>query len=317
MNIKPEKERGRRSDSQQARFSVSNKIILIFVDGVGIGLDDPSINPCCSSATGIFHVNKNLPESGHRYQIDAQMGVPGLPQSATGHTTLYTGKNAPQLLGKHLTGFPNKDLRQLLEEQSLFIVLKNIGFKSKFINAFRPVFFTTPEIFSNLHMSATTEMNRYAGYDFSDFHDIRDEKALYHDFSNRENRCKGFDLPLFSADKAGEILVRESNNYDLILYEYFMTDFAGHAQDLSRSIEEIRKIESLILAVLRYINPQNTILIVASDHGNIEDIRTKSHTTNPAFLGIWDKTTSITYSNFKNLQDIFPFILYKITGSHP
>jgi 2,3-bisphosphoglycerate-independent phosphoglycerate mutase len=304
-------------DSQQARSSVSNNIILLFVDGVGIGIDDPAINPCCNSTTGIFHVNSNLSKSGLKFPIDAQLGVPGLPQSATGHSTIYTGRNAPELIGKHLTGFPNKELRYLLEKHSLFVKLKNLDFTCKFINAFRPIFFTTPEIFSNLHMSATTEMNKYAGYDFSDFQDIKNEMALYHDFSNEENRNRGFDLPLFTADKAGEILVRESVKYDLILYEYFLTDFAGHAQNMERSIREVRKVENLILAVLKYMDFDNTILIVASDHGNIEDVRTKSHTTNPAFLGIWDRTTTNTYSEFKSLQDIYPYILYKITGNNP
>jgi 2,3-bisphosphoglycerate-independent phosphoglycerate mutase len=94
------------------------------------------------------------------------MGIPGLPQSATGQTTIYTGINAPKKLGKHLTGIPNRELRELLRKFSIFVILKNEGFKCKFMNAFRPIFFTTPEIFLNLHMSATTEMNRYAGNEF-------------------------------------------------------------------------------------------------------------------------------------------------------
>jgi len=306
-----------RFNSQPVRFSVSSKIILLFIDGVGLGPDDPNINPCCHSGTGIFCRDTILPKSGHKYQIDAQMGVPGLPQSATGHTTLYTGINAPKILGKHLTGFPNKKLRQILQKNSVFVQLKKNGFKSKFINAFRPIFFTTPEIFANLHMSATTEMNKYAGCSFSDFHDIRKKKALYHDYTNEENRNKGFDLPLFSADTAGNILIDESETHDLVLFEYFLTDFAGHAQNLTRSIDEIKKVENLIMAVLTQMSFDNTILIVVSDHGNIEDIRTKSHTTNPAFLGIWDKTPSKNTFDFKSLQDIFPFIFYKITGELP
>lgn len=304
-------------DLQPVRCSVSNKIILLFIDGVGIGLDDPVINPCCNSVTGIFHVNKSLPNSGQKFQIDAQMGVSGLPQSATGHTTIYTGINAPKLIGKHLTGFPNKKLRQILKNYSVFMELKKAGYVCKFINAFRPIFFTTPEIFTNLPMSATTEMNKSAGYKFSDFHDIRLEKALYHDYSNEENRSKGFDLPRFSAEKAGEILVHESEKYSLVLYEYFLTDFAGHAQDLNRSIEEILKVENLIMSVLMQMNFDKTVLVVVSDHGNIEDVRTKSHTTNPAFLGIWDKINSTKHFHFDSLQDVFPYIFYKITGELP
>jgi bisphosphoglycerate-independent phosphoglycerate mutase (AlkP superfamily) len=304
----------RRLNFQPVRFSVSSKIILFFIDGVGIGSDDPHINPCCYSETGIFQLNKSLPLSGYKFAIDAQMGVPGLPQSATGHTTLYTGINAPKLIQKHLTGFPNKELRQILKQYSVFVQLKNKGSKCKFINAFRPVFFTTPEIFSNLHMSATTEMNRYAGYNFSSFNDIINGRALYHDYSNEENIKKGFDLPAFTADTAAEIMINESNRHDLILYEYFLTDFAGHAQNLNRSIEEIKKVENVIIALLNQINLDNTTLIVVSDHGNIEDISTKSHTSNPAFLGIWDKNSLDKSIDFKSLQDLYPFIFHKITG---
>lgn len=262
-------------------------------------------------------MDRLLPESGKRFAIDAQLGVPGLPQSATGHTTLYTGINAPKLIKKHLTGYPNKDLRTVLKKRSIFIQLKKKGYMSKFINAFRPVFFTTPEIFSNLHMSATTEMNRYAGYGFSSFSDIKQEKALYHDYSNQENIEKGFDLPIFSADKAAEILIRQSDKFDLILYEYFLTDFAGHAQNLKRSIGEIRKVEDIIISLLSKINRVSTTLIVVSDHGNIEDLSTKSHTLNPAFLGIWDKKPMSNSFKFNDLRDLYPFIYYKITGDLP
>ena len=262
-------------------------------------------------------MDRPLPKYGRKYAIDAQMSVPGLPQSATGHTTLYTGINAPKLLQKHLTGFPNQALRKVLKQYSIFVRLKEKGFKGKFINAFRPVFFTTPEIFANLHMSATTEMNRYAGYRFSDFTDIKNERALYHDYTNAENIKKGFDLPFFNAEKAAEILISQSDDHDLILYEYFLTDFAGHAQNMDRSIQEIRKVEDIIIALLHRMNKKNTTLIVVSDHGNIEDLTTRSHTTNPAFLGIWSEGPIDKSYKFNNLQDLFPFIYDAITGELP
>ena len=299
------------------RSSVSNKVIILFIDGVGLGSNDPEKNPCCHSDTGIFLSNNQLPENGQKFALDAQMGVSGLPQSATGHTTLYTGINAPGLIEKHLTGFPNKELRNLLKTKSVFIQLKKSGYTCKFINAFRPVFFTTPEIFANLHMSATTEMNRYANYDFSNFSDIREERALYHDYSNKENIEKGFDLPIFSAQKAASILNNQSKKYNLILYEYFLTDFAGHAQDLNRSVNEIKKIEDIILALIGKIDKRTTTLIVVSDHGNIEDLSTKSHTTNPAFLGIWDAQNAADSFVFKDLRHIFPYVIHKITGKMP
>jgi hypothetical protein len=242
------------------------------------------------------------------------MGIPGLPQSATGHTSLYTGINAPQLINKHLFGFPNQALRNILQNHSLFVKLVAQGYTCKFMNAFRPIFFTTPEIFKNLRMSATTEMNRYASLPFCDFHQIRKKRALYHEYSNIDLKKMGFDLPQFDAADAAQILISESQKFDLVLYEYFLTDFVGHARDMNRAISEIHKVENLISALIEKIN-QTTTLIVVSDHGNIEDLRTKSHTQNPAFLGIWGRYPEANWLKFQSLTDLYPFIYFSITGN--
>ena len=300
------------------RFFVSNKVIIIFIDGVGVGENSPEYNPCCYSRTGIFSLSTNtLPYDGKFYPIDAQLGVNGLPQSATGHTTLYTGINAARLISKHLYGFPNQALRDLLRKYSIFVRLKNQGYRCKFINAFRPVFFTTPEIFKNLHMSATTEMNRYCGFKFADFKQIKMGCALYHDYTNTEPREKGFNIPEFSAKKAAEILISQSELHNLILYEYFLTDFAGHSRDKKRAIAEIHKVENLIMSVLELMNFNTTCLVVVSDHGNIEDLRTKSHTKNPAFLAVWGPGIQLTNYNFSSLLDVCPYVFFAVTGQMP
>ena len=172
-------------------------VILLFLDGVGVGSNDPAINPCCYSTHVINPNSKSLPKNGLRFALDACLNIPGKPQSATGQTSIYTGKNAAKLIGKHLFGFPNQPLRELLSKKSLFVELKNKNFQCKFFNAFRPVFFTSPELFIAMRMSTTTEMNRAAKYSFSSLKDIKNEKALYHEFTNEELRSKGFDLPYF------------------------------------------------------------------------------------------------------------------------
>jgi 2,3-bisphosphoglycerate-independent phosphoglycerate mutase len=222
---------------------------------------------------------------------------------------LYTGQNAARHIGKHLFGFPNADLRKLIREYSVFVKLQEKNIPCKFINAFRPVFFTTPEIFQNLHMSATSEMNKYARLPFSDFKQIKDKKALYHDYTNNEVQSIGFQLPSFTAHEAADVLIGQSENYALVLYEYFLTDFAGHARDLDRAVSEIKKIEKLIQAILTKIQSDTTTLIVVSDHGNIEDLRTKSHTLNPAFMGIWKSKSVDILPAFNSLEDIHPFLL--------
>jgi 2,3-bisphosphoglycerate-independent phosphoglycerate mutase len=284
--------------------------ILIFLDGVGIGPLDPTFNPFSFAQAGIFNSSDNrLMANGRRFSLDASLAIAGLPQSATGQTTIYTGVNAAQLIGKHLFGFPNQALRRLLATDSLFIRLKSAGMSCRFINAFRPVFFTTPQLFTHLAMSATTEMNRAAGLPFSTIDQIRKGQAIYHDFTNSSLIKLGFDLPLFSAQRVAQILSEQSRQYDLLLYEYFLTDTAGHAQNMALAIQEMQKVEALISELARQIDPDRTILMAVSDHGNLEDLRTKSHTGNPAFMGIWAKKIP---GSFQSLLDITPFILNQL-----
>ena len=62
------------SDTRSAR-----RVLMVFVDGLGLGVDDPVINPVSDA------VCPNLCRLLSRYArpIDAGLGVPGLPQSAS------------------------------------------------------------------------------------------------------------------------------------------------------------------------------------------------------------------------------------------
>ena len=105
------------------------KIIFIFIDGLGVTELNKNKNPLSFTSSDIFHSNSSrLLRDGVLFPLDAGMGIKGLPQSATGQTSLYTGLNAQKLIGKHLTGYPNKILREMLKLRSLFVILKKNGY---------------------------------------------------------------------------------------------------------------------------------------------------------------------------------------------
>lgn len=289
-------------------------VIIIFVDGVGIGKNDPDKNPCLSTKFKLFSPVQNLPNKGVQYSLDACLNVDGFPQSATGQTTIYTGINAAQYIGKHLFGFPNAALKELLATQSIFIELKSLGYKCKFINAFRPVFFTSPELFKKMRLSVTSEMNRTAKLSFNDLHNIKKGMALYHDYTNKELIKKGFKIPLLNAEKASTTLVNQSKIYDLVLYEYFLTDMAGHSKDMNYAISELDKIEELIFRTIEKLEYTKNSLVVCSDHGNLENIDIKSHTLNPAYFAIWTKDK---IKNISSLSEIKSLILQIVKNSRP
>lgn len=283
------------------------RAIFIFIDGVGVSQQE-YLNPCFDPSLVCFNFgNGQLPNGGIRKQLDATLGIEGLPQSATGQTTIYTGVNAAKLVGHHLTGFPNAVLRSLIAEQSIFNSLTGQGKKCLFANAFRPLFFTTPEVFARIKMSVTTEMNRLNGLKFNSLNDLINQRALYHDFTNSHLRSYGFNLPKYNAAQAAQILINAGSEYDLVVYEYFMTDFAGHSKDYSLALQELSKVDELILGVVERADLTETAVIVCSDHGNIEDMSRKSHTTNPAFFAYWGKNLEST-ETLNDLSDVRPFI---------
>ena len=80
-------------------------VLLIFIDGLGIGTrgDHNPLSEIDSDLFGIFKDEQpRLPYDGRLSITDARLGVDGLPQSATGQTTILSGINAARLIGKHL-----------------------------------------------------------------------------------------------------------------------------------------------------------------------------------------------------------------------
>src|SRR5262245_30248317 len=115
------------------------RVLLLFIDGLGIGKNDPATNPVAryrsrfrpvwsaESSTRLRYDGKWTPTAGERC-------VPGLPQSATGQAALFTGRNAAQELGRHMSGFPTPTLRKIIDESSIFKTVRALGKKGVFAN---------------------------------------------------------------------------------------------------------------------------------------------------------------------------------------
>jgi hypothetical protein len=106
---------------------VTKSIVVVFLDGVGLGAADPEVNPfmhvelpVLQSLLGVSHVTLDMAgtitDRAALLGLDARLGVKGLPQSATGQTTILTGQNAPAAIGKHYGPYPDQRLRAMLDD---------------------------------------------------------------------------------------------------------------------------------------------------------------------------------------------------------
>jgi len=215
--------------------------------------------------------------------IDAGLGVPGKPQSATGQTALFTGQNGAALLGHHATAFPGPQLRALLAEHSIFRRAAAAGRAVTFANPFNPGYWAAIED-GRRKASASTLALRAAGVPFRDLDALRRGEAVTWDV-RRDLFSRSVDatLPTVTDAEAGADLARIGGANDLTLYETFLTDLAGHDRFGLTVPDAVARVDGLFGGVLA-ARPADVTVVLTSDHGNIEDSSHRVHTTHPVPL---------------------------------
>lgn len=289
-------------------------VILFFIDGLGIG-ERGAFNPLDkldgAQPLAIFqHEEPELIHDGVLVRTDARLGVEGRPQSASGQTTILTGINAPALLGYHKQGFPNEAMREIIREHSIFLQLKRAGIEPLvFANAYTQNFFETRPRW----VSATTAAVEAAGMTFRNLDDLRMRRAVYQDYTNHFLMERGEDVNPRTPEEAGEVLAAIASEHRFTLYEYFITDKIGHAQEMEMAREALVNLARFIRTTLAALDLQRTTLILTSDHGNIEDLSTRNHTLNQVPTLVWGQHRDRIAARVQSLADITPAIVEVLT----
>ena len=123
-------------------------------------------------------------------------------------------------------------------------------------------------------------INYYAGLQFRNFDDLNNGDAVNMDITNHFLRERGYDVPCFTTE-GRQRLVKISRGYDLTLYEYFASDIAGHTADFAKLRKVVNKLDTFLGSVAESIDPEKELVLVTSDHGNLENMNVKIHTNNP------------------------------------
>ncbi|HXI74497.1 MAG TPA: hypothetical protein VNG94_02855 [Pyrinomonadaceae bacterium] len=293
-----------------------SRVLLFFIDGLGIGTRGPH-NPFDGlsdvAPLAIFqNIPAEIPFAGILAPTDACLGVEGRPQSASGQTTILTGVNAPGIIGAHKQGFPNQVLLDIIREHSIFLQLKNKGIESiTFANTYTKRFFERRPRW----ISATTAAVEAAGLRFNVVEDLKAGRAVYHDFTNEMLIEYGEIVDVRTPELAGDVLAGIVRSHRFTLYEYFITDKIGHAQDYEAARRVLPMLARFIRAVLRNLDLTNTTMILTSDHGNIEDLSARNHTLNSVPTIAWGRNAEAIASRIETLADITPAIVRTLTAN--
>jgi 2,3-bisphosphoglycerate-independent phosphoglycerate mutase len=283
-------------------------VLLLFVDGIGLGEDDQDKNPLARARLGRLRLLRDRPApdpSAAFVPTDACLGVEGLPQSATGQTSILAGVNAAAAVGRHVNGYCTGSLARLLNGLSLFSRVQAAGGNATFANAYTPKYLERPPRF----LSVTTVATGQAGLRFRTLEDLARGDAVFHDFTNRLLPERGYYLPPVTPRQAGGRLAKLAGVHTFTMYEHFLPDLAGHAQDMERGVRLLEDLEEFLDAVLSDLDLSRTMVILTSDHGNLEDLSTKRHTRNPVPTLLWGRGAAEAAAGIGSLPDISPAIL--------
>jgi hypothetical protein len=272
-----------------------------------------------------------LPDGSPLAELDATLGIPGLPQSASGQTALFCGVGAQEIANRHHNGYPDQHLRKIILEKNLLLSLIKNKVRASFLNAY-PVFHG---FFSAKHMqinadghfwfsetfpdqlkrkiSVTSCMLLTAGASPFTEKDILAKKALYQDYSNRQLIVQGLELPEYSPAQAAAIIANTAKNYDFMLYEYFQTDIYAHRRSFTECVDLIKDLDSLVGSLISQLDQKLDTLILTSDHGNLEDFHLRGHSRNPVPFLAWGKHGEFLRIKIKSLSDVTPALLQLFT----
>jgi len=262
-------------------------------------LDNPINKEVCPRLARLFEK--------HAKPIDACLGVAGLPQSATGQSTMFTGVNCAERIGKHCEGFPGLELREIIERDNLFIELKKRNKRVRFADAY--LIDGVDELAARRFKSVTTVMALTVPDSVSTIEDLKAERALMQDLTRETIQDSYPDVPIITPERAAEHLFSQAIENDFTLFEFFQTDVSGHSMDYARACEILRLYDRFLSVILRACEVAGITVVMTADHGNIESMNERGHTRNPVPFVAFGPREEFLRKRVNSLQDVTPALL--------
>lgn len=291
---------------------------MIFLDGIGLGENDHQTNPFVvahmPTLTALTNGRRWLRETGYQESeraifipTDPRLGTQGRPQSGTGQAAILTGRNVPQLIGEHYGPKPNLETRQLLAQDNFFKQVTRSGKKAALLDAYPPALHHDiargKTLRSSIQQAAFESGQTLFGMD-----ELIARRALTPEWTGHSWRSylKLDDTPVYEPAEAGRLMVEISREYDFAFHSHWMTDMVGHRGPFERGVELLELFDGVMTGVMEAWTDNEGLVIITSDHGNMEEIGNRNHTENDIPTLVIGEAKSDFAAGFKDLTDYVP-----------
>lgn len=301
-------------------------VLFLFLDGVGLGPNQPA-NPLTtvgphfallSQCTQWTLQTPTVHTPSHVFRpVDATLQTSGLPQSGTGQASLFSGVNCAARAGRHFGPFPHSTSKPILKAQNIFQRLQPevAEHGCAFANAYPPVFFEKRA--QSNRWTVTTLCSRQAGVRLRSTEDVRTGRALTADIVGAawQNHLN-ISIPHLSPFEAGQQLYRLMQAHRFTLFEYYETDKAGHGRSALSISTILHRLDALLKGILDAFSPAHDLLLLCSDHGNLEAPDQKPHTRHPVPLVAYGCGAG-AFSDATSITDVVPTLVDLVTNEMP
>jgi 2,3-bisphosphoglycerate-independent phosphoglycerate mutase len=295
-------------------------ILLIFVDGIGLGDDDASINPFAAAEMPTLRALTNgkrwLRDTGIQrteraifIPTDPRLDVEGRPQSGTSQAAILTGKNVPQLIGRHYGPKPDEKTRAIINEDNLFKQVKALGKQPALIDAYPPGLLASIKRGKTLP-SSIQQAAMAAGQTLFSTEELLARRALTAEWTGHawRDHLKIMESPLYTPQEAGRLMVDIARQYDFAMHSHWLTDYIGHKGPFDEAVKLLDMLDGVLEGVLDAWQDDEGLVILTSDHGNMEHIGDRHHTENDVPTLIIGAEKETFADGFTRLTDITPRI---------
>ena len=294
----------------------SRHLQIFFMDGVGLGGPDPAVNPFVTAKLPYLTAllgpewylsgrDSIVTERASLIPTDPTLGVPGRPQSATGQAVILSGRNVPAAVGEHYGPKPNQAVREEIDRGTLFSDVIGAGGSAALLSPYPEGYFEAINSGRRLYSSVPYAAVQ-AGLPLMSADDLRQKRAVSPDFTGEGwRRHLGYDdIPLHTPFEAGRLLAKIAQTYTFTFFEHWPSDRAGHRGSLAGARSHLELLDTAIGGLLDSWRDSEGLLIITSDHGNIEDKSTRIHTTNPVPTILVGEGQAELAGQVKDLTDI-------------
>jgi hypothetical protein len=169
----------------------------------------------------------------------------------------------------------------ILKKGTLFSHVHKYNHRASFLNAYPPRYFVSIERGHRLPgVIALSAI--YAGLKLKTMDDLYRGEAISADFTAQgwHYHLGLTDTPVLNPIQAGVRLQVLSEGSELAFFEYWLTDIAGHQQDMQSACELLQVFDTVLGSLVNNWDYDEGLILITSDHGNLEDLSTRHHTRN-------------------------------------